>query len=77
MVIPKPFSRPGIDLSSGAKKEWKETSVYYINEGDIIVDYGLVEKKIKISLDEIEFVFSSGTTARFESGKVVKAFVPA
>jgi hypothetical protein len=42
--IPKPFKRPGIELSSGRKKEWREVEAQHIEVGDVVRDRGAVEK---------------------------------
>jgi hypothetical protein len=42
--IPKPFKRPGIDLSTTRKKEWREVEAQDIEVGDLVRDRGLVVK---------------------------------
>ncbi len=39
---PKPFQRPGIELSTGAKKRWADVHPTRVQIGDIIQGKGLV-----------------------------------
>lgn len=69
---PKPFQRPGIDLSSGSKKRWVSADPQHIEVGDIIRGEGLVEKIDYQRLDGPSSVFSEAR-ARFtmKNGKVL------
>jgi hypothetical protein len=41
--IPKPFSRPSIELATPAKA-WRHVQVVALEAGDIVAEYGIVKK---------------------------------
>lgn len=75
MGKPKPFSRPSVSLSDGAKKEWREVRVREVKVGDLVVDYGLVEELLSTSFEDVAVLFASGATVYFDSDRKVTAFV--
>lgn len=72
MGKPRPFSRPSIAVSTEAqstvKRAWQEISPHLIEEGDIIMGFGLVERIVQKSVTQdqaiFEFAMKNGTTHR-------------
>lgn len=48
--LPKPFSRPSIDLGA-PERAWQDTTWDKLRAGDIVPDYGVLEK-IELSTHE-------------------------
>jgi hypothetical protein len=74
--LPQPFSRPGIVISDGGKKDWKEVSVFSVAVGDMVRGMGLVTDLWEAP-GGIILVFKSGTQQFFTEGDKVTAFVKA
>jgi hypothetical protein len=53
---PKPFQRPGVELSTGSQKQWVRTRPEWVKPGDIIMGEGLVV--------DVELNWTSGYEAR-------------
>lgn len=84
--IPKPFSRPAIDLTpGGAKKQWVTTKPEFIRPGDIVRGEGLVQA-IELKWEtgyaaqndkRIVCSMASGKTLTLKQGEPVVAFTAA
>lgn len=76
--IPKPFQRPGVALSDGVKKEWRDVPPSTLKPGDLVTDYGLVESvEAPASAEDLPVIhFASGKSVVFH-WDTVKAFVQA
>lgn len=74
--MPKPFKRPSIDLG-GPKKEWREIDVWWVREGDIVRDLGMVASTTigGDSATEVRLSFLSGNRVWFGAEEKVIAFV--
>lgn len=70
---PRPFSRPGISLSS-EKRDWKSVSVYSLASGDMVRDLGLITDSWEVP-GGLVFVFKSGNQQFYSEGEHVLAFV--
>ncbi len=73
--LPKPFSRPSVSLSDPEeKRDWKLLPASDLTPGDIVRNYGKVEK-VSTDVGVTVVLWLNGTTASFESGDSVHAFV--
>jgi len=74
-ALPKPFQRPGIEISE-AKKVWREAVPSELSEGDMIRDYGKIEA-ISRERATICLLFLSGKTIYLTDDTQVVAFTQA
>lgn len=73
--MPKPFSRPSINLGGGPKKDWQEVEVQVLVRGDTVRGWGTVEW-IDIDHQEpmVTITWVNGRTSVFDPYDVVTAF---
>lgn len=75
MGIPKPFSRPSINLGGGPKKDWQEVEVQSLVRGDNVRGYGSIER---VDWDDMEqtvtILWVNGRTSLFAQFDKVTAF---
>lgn len=57
--IPKPFQRPGIEITGAVRRYWHETPIDRIRQGDIIRDFGVVENTVAEVTDQGHVLFSA------------------
>lgn len=75
MGIPKPFSRPSINLGGGPKKDWQEVEVQVLVRGDNVRGYGTIEWIEHNDFgDSITIKWSNGETSLFAQFDKVTAF---
>ena len=72
--IPPPFKRPGISLSTGEVKAWRDVSVYSLAPGVIVRDKGAVET-ITDAPGGVLVTWLNGSQTRFDEGDIVHAFI--
>lgn len=66
--IPKPFQRPGIEITGAVKRWWHETPIDHIRRGDIIRDFGAVESTTTMVTDRGHTVFKAVNAVTGEEG---------
>lgn len=72
--LPKPFSRPSIDLSK-AKRAWQNAEARLLSVGDIVPDRGEV---VKVTVSEnVAIEFFSGNVEFYKPAEEVWAFTSA
>ena len=73
--IPKPFQRPGIELSSGgAKKTWQTVAVADVHKGDLIKGRGQVLGVHSFDARQVTFDMFSGERLTFAADDPIEAF---
>ena len=72
--LPPPFKRPGITLSEGEKRAWKDVSVFSLTSGTLVRDKGAVDF-VSDAPGGIIVTWKNGTQSRYDEGDVVHAFV--
>lgn len=72
-MIPKPFTRPSVSISSGVSRRWVTTEVGSLSEGDIVQDKGLIEG-IGVGPTIARVLFASGEVFFVNPAFVVRAF---
>lgn len=73
--LPKPFSRPSIDITNEKRREWQWINPKFIKENDILPDMGLIQEVINLTpTDNIIRIVGTSTTNDFEADKKVWAF---
>lgn len=72
--LPPPFKRPGISLSTGETKAWKDVSVYSLRPGDIVRGKGAVDF-VSDASGGVKVLWQNGSFTHYDEGDIVHAFV--
>lgn len=74
MVKPRPFTRPSVSIGEDApKKEWRLSHAGTLREGDVVKDFGLIEK-LEVLGGAFQFTNPAGASTMFGWATEVRAF---
>jgi len=77
-MIPKPFKRPSVSVSSSITRRWMDTEAGSLAVGDIVQDMGLVTELIPVPTtappEMIQIRFASGQITIFFCASDLRAF---
>lgn len=71
---PTPFRRPGISLSDGPKRDWRDVPVQSLRADDVVRGKGLV-LAVQHSIDVVQVFWKNENHDTYAVGDTVHAFV--
>lgn len=74
MPKPKPFQRPGIEISSGPRRVWRDVPIEDTAIGDTVAEFGVLDFK-EMGATTVLILSSLNRSERLDKGTMVRAFV--